>query len=152
MHSPGVTGRLAVIISTTSALSPTALSVPTTSSSRFVSRGVKSDPQSCYLVAALPAGTGLLANLWKMEVAGTWVAPSKEPVVLEPIVVMSVMLEPIVVVPVAPEPAAVEPACSEQLSSVWPSQREVGIVGIQVVPWVERTPEDACPKWRNLEG
>ena len=69
--------------------------------------------------------------------AGGWVVPSEEPAVLEPVV---------------PEPMMPEPACPERLSCVRPSQQEVGIVGIQVVPWVERPPEEACSKWRNLEG
>ena len=64
--------------------------------------------------------------------AGGWVAPSEEPMALEPMVP--------------------EPACPEWLSCVQPSQREVGIMEIQVVPWVERPPEEACSKWRNLEG
>ena len=69
--------------------------------------------------------------------AGGWVAPSEGPVALESAV---------------PEPAVPQPACPEQLSCVWPSQWEVSIVGMQVVPWVERPPEEACSKWRNLEG
>ena len=90
---------------------------------------------------------GLLANPWKMEVAGRWVAPSEEPAVLKP-----VALEPVALEPAVPEPVVPEPACPEWLSCVWPFQREVGITGIQVVPWVERSPEEACSKWRNLEG
>ena len=79
--------------------------------------------------------------------AGTRVAPSEEPAAWEP-----ATLEPTVQEPVAPEPTAPEPACPEQLSFVRPSQREVDITGMQVVPWVERPPEEACSKWRNLEG
>ena len=60
-------------------------------------------------VAALPAGTGLLADHWEVEVAGGWVVPSEEPMVLEP-------------------------ACSEQLSAVQPSQWGASITGIQLVP------------------
>ena len=75
-------------------------------------------------MAALPAGTGLLADPWKMGKAGARVVPSEEPVAPEPVVLEPAALEP-------------EPACPEWLSCVWPSQQEVGIMGIQVVPWVE---------------
>ena len=93
-------------------------------------------------MAALPAGMGLLADPWKMGVAGTRVVPSEEPVAPEP-----VMLEPAALELVAPEPD-----CPEWLLCVWSSQWEVSIMGMQVVPWVERPPEEACSKWRNLEG
>ena len=43
--SPGVTGRLAVIISASGSLSPTAIGIRTTRGSHFVSRGVKGDSQ-----------------------------------------------------------------------------------------------------------
>ena len=85
---------------------------------------------------------GLLADPWEMEVAGGWVVPSEEPAAPEPMAQE----------PAAPEPTVPEPACSERLSSVWPSQWEVGITGIQVVPWVERPPEETWSKWKNMEG
>ena len=56
-------------------------------------------------MAALPAGTGLLADPWKMEVTGGWVVPSEEPAALEPVVLEPVAPEPAVLEPVAPESA-----------------------------------------------
>ena len=79
---------------------------------------------------------GLLADPWKMGVAGARMVPSEELVVPKPAVLESM---------------APAPACPERLSGVRPSQREVGIMGIQVVPWVESPPEEAYSKWRNLE-
>ena len=90
----------------------------------------------------------LLAN---REVAGRWVVPSEEPVVLEHVAPEPTASEPAVPEPAAPEPAAPEPTCSEHLSYVWTSQQEVSIVGMQVVPWVEESLEEANSKWRNLE-
>ena len=47
LHSPGVTGRLGVIILALSSLSPMTIGILTACSHRFVSGGVKSDSQPC---------------------------------------------------------------------------------------------------------
>ena len=51
-----------------------------------------------------------------------------------------------------PAPAVPEHAFPEWPSAVWTSQQEVGIVKLQVVPWVGGLPEGADSKWRDLEG
>ena len=66
-HSPGATGRPAVIISASSTLPPVAIDVLTASGSRFVGGGVKGDSQSCRLTRWLHC----------LLVWGCWPTPGK---------------------------------------------------------------------------
>ena len=73
-RSPGANGRLAVIISALSTLPPMAISILTTSGSRFVGRGVKGDSQSCrltqWLHCLLVWGYWLTPGRWEWLVQG----------------------------------------------------------------------------------
>ena len=64
---------------------------------------------------------GLMADPWKMGVAGTRVVPSEEPVALEPVTLEPAVPEPMAPEPVVLEPVAPGPACPEWLSCVQPS-------------------------------
>ena len=67
----------------------------------------------------------LLAGPWKMDVAGRWVVPSEEPVVLEP-------------------------ACPKQFLAIQFPRLGAGTAGSWVTPGVQPPPKEACSKWRVL--